>query len=183
MLGLAPSRTPICWPRWSGCPIPRKTRGPRHRLVTVLASRRSWPAPAPTSPSRNGPTTCRPPAGSGWAWAAVRRVSPRSAASRRIVDLDALDTALSGWLTARLPAPPAARPGPARPVVRMIAVDGKTAPGCPPRRGQGGPSAGGVRAHPRRRARSNRGRREDQRDHRVRNPARPDRPARCAGHR
>jgi hypothetical protein len=62
------------------------------------------------------------------------RRGPSETTIRRIlqtVDLDALDAALSGWLTVRLPVPaPPARPGPARPITRMIAVDGKTARGA-----------------------------------------------------
>lgn len=115
---------------------PRKARGRRHRLVTVLAlsvaavlaGARSYVAIAEWA--HDLPATARLRLGMG-------RRAPSETTIRRIlqaVDLDALDTALSGWLSARLPAPPPTPSGPARPVVRMIAVDGKTARGA--RRGE-----------------------------------------------
>lgn len=117
-------------------PDPRKARGRRHRLVTVLAlsvaavlaGARSYVAIAEWP--HDLPAAARFRLGMG-------RCASSESTIRRIlqsVDLDALDTALSGWLTARLPAPPPARPGQTRPVVRMIAVDGKTARGA--RRGE-----------------------------------------------
>lgn len=117
----------------AGVPDPRKARGCRHRLVTVLAlsvaavlaGARSYTAIAEWA--QDLPATARLRLGMG-------RRTPSESTIRRILqalDLDALDTALAGWLTARLPVTaPVARSVSARPIARMIAIDGKTARGA-----------------------------------------------------
>jgi hypothetical protein len=106
-------------------PDPRKARGCRHRLVTVLAigvcavlaGARSYVAIAEWA--HDLPVSARLRLGLG-------RRAPSESTIRRIlqaVDLDALDVAVSGWLAARRPDPSPGR-------VRMIAVDGKTARGA-----------------------------------------------------
>ena len=118
-------------------PDPRGTCGRRHRLVTVLAlsvaavlaGARSYVAIAEWA--HDLPASARLRLGMG-------RCAPSESTIRRIlriVELDALDTALSGWLTTRLPEPASAPPGPARPIAGMIAIDGKTARGA--RRAEG----------------------------------------------
>lgn len=118
-------------------PDPRKARGRRHRLVTVLAlsvaavlaGARSYVAIAEWA--HDLPASARLRLGMG-------RCAPSESTIRRIlriVELDALDTALAGWLTTRLPEPPSAPPGPVRPIAGMIAIDGKTARGA--RRAEG----------------------------------------------
>ncbi|MCA1836850.1 MAG: ISAs1 family transposase [Actinobacteria bacterium] len=108
-------------------PDPRKARGRRHRLVTVLAlsvaavlaGARSYVAIAEWA--HDLPVSARVRLGIG-------RRAPSESTIRRIlqaVDLDALDAALSGWVAARLPTPL-----PSRPITRVIAVDGKTARGA-----------------------------------------------------
>lgn len=107
-------------------PFPRGTRGRRHRLVTVLAlslaavlaGARSYVAIAEWAHDLLASARLR---------LGMGRRTPSASRIRRIlsaVDLDALDTALSGRLTAWLPAPPPAQ-GPARQIAPMIAVDGK----------------------------------------------------------
>jgi predicted transposase YbfD/YdcC len=109
----------------AGVPDPRKARGRRHRLVTVLAvsvcavlaGARSYVAIAEWA--LDLPVSARLRLGLG-------RRAPSESTLRRIlqaVDLDALDAALSGWLVDRLPAPPPGR-------MRAVAVDGKTARGA-----------------------------------------------------
>lgn len=106
-------------------PDPRQRRGCRHRLVTVLAigvcavlaGARSYVAIAEWA--HDLPVTARLRLGIG-------RTAPSESAIRRIlqkVDPVALDAAVCGWLTARLPDPPPGR-------MRVIAVDGKTARGA-----------------------------------------------------
>jgi predicted transposase YbfD/YdcC len=106
-------------------PDPRKTRGCRHRLVTVLAvsvcavlaGARSYVAIAEWA--HDLPTSARLRLG-------IRRRAPSESTIRRIlqtVDLAALDTTLSSWLGTRLPDPPPGR-------MRVVAVDGKTARGA-----------------------------------------------------
>jgi len=106
-------------------PDPRKTRGRRHRLVTVLAvsvcavlaGARSYVAIAEWA--HDLPVSARLRLGIG-------RRAPSESTIRRIlqaVDLDAFDVALSGWLADRLP-----EPAPGR--LRVVAVDGKTARGA-----------------------------------------------------
>jgi predicted transposase YbfD/YdcC len=106
-------------------PDPRKARGCRHRLVTVLAigvcavlaGARSYVAIAEWA--QDLPVSARLRLGLG-------RRAPSESTIRRIlqaVDLDALDVAVSGWLAVRRPNPP---PG----GMRVIAVDGKTARGA-----------------------------------------------------
>lgn len=113
-------------------PDPRKARGRRYRLVTVLgiavaavlAGARSWVAVAEWA--RDLPVTARLRLGIG-------RCAPSEATIRRIlqlVDQSSLDAALSGWLAVRLPGPSAGG-------MRRIAVDGKTARGS---RGGDGPA-------------------------------------------
>jgi predicted transposase YbfD/YdcC len=114
-------------------PDPRKARGCRHRLVTVLAvsvaavlaGARSYVAIAEWA--HDLPVSARFRLG-------IARYAPSESTIRRIlqtVDLDALATALSAWLAARLPdPPPAGRGGMSAPIARMIAVDGKTARGA-----------------------------------------------------
>jgi predicted transposase YbfD/YdcC len=114
-------------------PDPRKARGSRHRLVTVLAvsvaavlaGARSYVAIAEWA--HDLPVTARFRLGIG-------RRAPSESTIRRIlqaVDLKALDSALSAWLFARLPDPPASPQGAmSAPITRMIAVDGKTARGA-----------------------------------------------------
>lgn len=110
-------------------PDPRHRRGRRHRLVTVLAvsvaavlaGARSYVAIAEWA--HDLPVSARVRLGIG-------RGAPCESTIRRIlqsVDLDALDTVLSAWLAARLPAPPVRRPGS---IARVVAVDGKTARGA-----------------------------------------------------
>jgi predicted transposase YbfD/YdcC len=106
-------------------PDPRKARGRRHRLVTVLAigvcavlaGARSYVAIAEWA--HDLPVSARLRLGIG-------RRAPSESAIRRIlqaIDLDAFDAAVSGWLAAR-------RPDPACGPMRMVAVDGKTARGA-----------------------------------------------------
>ena len=106
-------------------PDPRKTRGRRHRLVTVLAvsvcavlaGARSYVAIAEWA--HDLPVSVRLRLGIG-------RRAPSESTIRRIpqaVDLDSLDAALSSWLFSRVPP---ARPG----RMRVVAVDGKTARGA-----------------------------------------------------
>jgi predicted transposase YbfD/YdcC len=106
-------------------PDHRKARGCRHRLVTVLAvsvcavlaGARSYVAIAEWA--HDLPVSARLRLGIG-------RRAPSESTIRRIlqaVDLDAFDTALSGWLTHRLPDPPPGR-------MRVVALDGKTARGA-----------------------------------------------------
>lgn len=106
-------------------PDPRKARGCRHRLVTVLAvsvcavlaGARSYVAIAEWA--HDLPVSVRLRLGIG-------RRDPSESTIRRIlqrVDLDALDAVLSSWLAARLPRP---QPG----GMRAVAVDGKTARGA-----------------------------------------------------
>jgi predicted transposase YbfD/YdcC len=109
----------------AGVPDPRKARGCRHRLVTVLAvsvcavlaGARSFVAIAEWA--HDLPVSARVRLGIG-------RRAPSESTIRRIlqaVDLDALDAALSGWLADQLPDPPSGR-------MRVVAVDGKTARGA-----------------------------------------------------
>ena len=109
----------------SAVPDPRKARGCRHRLVTVLAvsvaavlaGACSYVAIAEWA--QDLPVSARLRLGIG-------RRAPSEATIRRVlraVDLDALDAVLSAWLAAWLPDPPPGRP-------RVIAVDGKTARGA-----------------------------------------------------
>jgi hypothetical protein len=106
-------------------PDPRKARGRRHRLVTVLAigvcavlaGARSYVAIAEWA--HDLPVSARLRLGIG-------RRAPSESAIRRILqalDLDAFDAAVSGWLAAR-------RPDPVSGPMRMVAVDGKTARGA-----------------------------------------------------
>jgi predicted transposase YbfD/YdcC len=106
-------------------PDPRKTRGRRHRLVTVLAvsvcavlaGARSYVAIAEWA--HDLPVSVRLRLGIG-------RRAPSESTIRRIlqaVDLDSLDAALSSWLSSRVPP---SRPG----RMRVVAVDGKTARGA-----------------------------------------------------
>jgi predicted transposase YbfD/YdcC len=106
-------------------PDPRKTRGRRHRLVTVLAvsvcavlaGARFYVAIAEWA--HDLPVSVRLRLGIG-------RRAPSESTIRRIlqaVDLDSLDAALSSWLSSRVPP---ARPG----RMRVVAVDGKTARGA-----------------------------------------------------
>ena len=106
-------------------PDPRKARGRRHRLVTVLAigvcavlaGARSYVAIAEWA--HDLPVSARLRLGIG-------RRAPNESTIRRIlqkIDLDALDATVSGWLAARRPDPP---PG----QMRVVAVDGKTARGA-----------------------------------------------------
>lgn len=106
-------------------PDPRKARGCRHRLVTVLAigvcavlaGARSYVAIAEWA--QDLPVSARLRLGLG-------RAAPSESTIRRIlqtVDLDALDAAVSSWLAARLPDPPSGR-------MRVVAVDGKTVRGA-----------------------------------------------------
>jgi predicted transposase YbfD/YdcC len=106
-------------------PDPRKARGRRHRLVTVLtvsvcavlAGACSYVAIAEWA--QDLPVSARLRLGVG-------RTAPSESAIRRIlqkIDLDALDAAVSGWLAAR-------RPDPAPGEMRVVAVDGKTARGA-----------------------------------------------------
>lgn len=116
----------------AGVPDPRKARGRRHRLVTVLALSLAAVLAGARSYTAIAEWAHDLPAGARLRLGMGRR-TPCESTIRRVlqtVDLDALDTALSGWLIARLPAPPSARPGPARPITRMIAIDGKTARGA-----------------------------------------------------
>jgi predicted transposase YbfD/YdcC len=109
----------------AGVPDPRKARGCRHRLVTVLAigvcavlaGARSYVAIAEWA--HDLPVSARLRLGIG-------RRTPSESTLRRVlqaVDLDALDVALSSWLANRLPDPPPGR-------MRVVAVDGKTARGA-----------------------------------------------------
>ena len=106
-------------------PDPRKARGCRHRLVSVLAigvcavlaGARSYVAIAEWA--QDLPVSARLRLG-------LERRAPSESTIRRIlqaVDLDALDLALSGWLAVRRPDPPTGR-------MPMVAVDGKTARGA-----------------------------------------------------
>ena len=109
----------------AGMPDPRKARGRRHRLVTVLAvsvcavlaGARSYVAIAEWA--HDLPTSARLRLGIG-------RRAPSESTVRRIlqaVDLDALDVVVSVWLAGR-------RPDPTPGGMRVIAVDGKTARGA-----------------------------------------------------
>ena len=111
--------------RLAGVPDPRKARGCRHRLVTVLAvsvcavlaGARSFVAIAEWA--HDLPVSARVRLGIG-------RRAPSESTIRRIlqkIDLDALDATVSGWLAARRPDPP---PG----QMRVVAVDGKPARGA-----------------------------------------------------
>ena len=110
-------------------PDPREARGRRHRLVTVLgiavaavlAGARCYVAIAEWA--HDLPVTARLRLG-------ICRRAPSESTIRRIlqaVDPEALDTALSSWLAARIPQPPPSRPGS---VARVVAVDGKSARGA-----------------------------------------------------
>jgi len=106
-------------------PDPRKARGCRHQLVTVLAvsvcavlaGARSYVSIAEWA--HDLPVSARLRLGIG------RQASSESTIRRILqrVDSDALDAALSGWLAARIPPP---QPG----GMRVVAVDGKTARGA-----------------------------------------------------
>jgi predicted transposase YbfD/YdcC len=109
----------------AGVPDPRKVRGCRHRLVTVLAvsvcavlaGARSYVAIAEWA--HDLPVSARLRLGIG-------RRAPSESTIRRIlqaVDLDAVDATLSGWLADRSPDLPPGR-------MRVVAVDGKTARGA-----------------------------------------------------
>jgi hypothetical protein len=109
----------------AGVPDPRKARGCRHRLVTVLAigvcavlaGARSYLAIAEWA--HDLPVSARLRLGIG-------RRAPSESTIRRIlqrVDLDALDATLSSWLASRVPPPQPGR-------MRVVAVDGKTARGA-----------------------------------------------------
>jgi predicted transposase YbfD/YdcC len=109
----------------AGVPDPRKARGCRHRLITVLAvsvcavlaGARSYVAIAEWA--HDLPVGARLRLGIG-------RQAPSESTIRRLlqaVDIDALDAALSSWLAMRLPDPPSGR-------MRVVAVDGKTARGA-----------------------------------------------------
>lgn len=119
----------------SAVPDPRKARGVRHRLVTVLAAAvcavlagaRSYVAIAEWA--QDLPVSVRLRLGIG-------RRAPSESTFRRVLrclDAQALDQIVSGWLAERA----ARQPVDGRPVgevgIRAIAVDGKTA------RGAGGP--------------------------------------------
>jgi hypothetical protein len=147
-------------------PDPRHRRVRRHQLVTVLAlsvatvlaGARSYVAIAEWA--HDLPVSALVRLGVG-------RRSPSESTIRRIlalVDLDALDTVLSAWLATLLPTSPTGRPGS---ICRVVAVDGKTAPGAPTgRRCICWP--GHVRPGQRCRARPDRGGAQVQRGHRVR---------------
>ena len=115
---------------------PRKSRGVRHRLVTVLAAAvcavlagaRSYVVIAEWAADL--PASVRLRLGIG-------RGAPSEATFRRVlqlVDDDELDAAVSGWLARRLVGPGGTGPGGTGPggtgPVRAIAVDGKTARGA-----------------------------------------------------
>jgi predicted transposase YbfD/YdcC len=117
-------------------PDPRKSRGVRHRLVTVLAAgvcavlagARSYVAIAEWA--HDLPVSVRLRLGMG-------RAMPSESTLRRVlqgVDADELDTAVSGWLARRVAAAPSADHASSGPAssgpVRAIAVDGKTARGA-----------------------------------------------------
>jgi predicted transposase YbfD/YdcC len=110
---------------------PRKSRGVRHRLVTVLAAAvcavlagaRSYAVIAEWA--HDLPVSVRLRLGMG-------RRAPSESTLRRVlqrVDADELDTAVSGWLARRLARPASTGPASTGPV-RAIAVDGKTARGA-----------------------------------------------------
>src|SRR3954463_2096950 len=124
---------------------PRKSRGVRHRLVTVLAAAvcavlagaRSYVAIAEWA--HDLPISVRLRRGMG-------RATPSESTLRRVlqrVDADELDTAVSGWLARRVATPSANQPSANQPSsapassapassgpVRAIAVDGKTVRGA-----------------------------------------------------
>jgi predicted transposase YbfD/YdcC len=117
-------------------PDPRKSRGVRHRLVTVLAAAacavlagaRSYVVIAEWA--HDLPVSVRLRLGMG-------RATPSESTFRRIlqrVDADELDTAVSGWLARRVTAAPSAGQASSAPAssgpVRAIALDGKTARGA-----------------------------------------------------
>src|SRR3954464_12369393 len=113
------------WAALAAVPDPRKARGRRHRLVTVLAigvcavlaGARSYVAIAEWA--HDLPVSARLRLGLG-------RRAPSESTIRRIlqaVDLDAVDATLSGWLADRSPDLPPGR-------MRVVAVDGKTARGA-----------------------------------------------------
>jgi predicted transposase YbfD/YdcC len=119
----------------AGVTDPRKSRGVRHRLVTVLAAAvcavlagaRTYVAIAEWA--HDLPITVRVRLGMG-------RRAPSESTIRRIsraLDADELDRAVSAWLTARAADTRACSAGEP---VRSIAVDGKTARGARQRDGQ-----------------------------------------------
>ena len=184
-------------------PDPRRRRGVRHRMVSVLsvavcavlAGARSFTAIAEWAADL--PPVVRRELGVG-------RSIPSESAIRRLlrtVDPDALDQALSGWLQERsraaavAAAPSAAGSSAAAPSAAgsvrvaaapgraVIAVDGKSARGARGARGSSHAPTGRVRPGQWRGAGSVRGRGQDQREHRVRPAARPPRTGERGGHR
>lgn len=110
---------------------PRKSRGVRHQLITVLAAAvcavlagaRSYVAISEWA--HDLPVSVRLRLGMG-------RRAPSESTMRRLlqrVDPDELDIAVSGWLARRAAAETSTRPSRTGPV-RAIAVDGKTARGA-----------------------------------------------------
>ena len=113
-------------------PDPRKARGVRHRLVTVLAAAvcavlagaRSYVAIAEWA--HDLPVSVRLRLGIG-------RRAPSESTFRRVllcVDAQALDQIVSGWLTERTASQPAGDQPVGAGGIRAIAVDGKTARGA-----------------------------------------------------
>ena len=116
----------------SAVPDPRKARGVRHRLVTVLAAAvcavlagaRSYVAIAEWA--QDLPVSVRLRLGIG-------RRAPSESTFRRVlrcVDAQALDQIVSGWLAQRAARQPAGGPPVGEVGIRAIAVDGKTARGA-----------------------------------------------------
>ena len=116
---------------------PRKSRGVRHRLLTVLAAgvcavlagARSYVMIAESA--HDLPVSVRLRLGMG-------RCAPSESTIRRIlqrVDPDELDTAVSGWLARRVTGPSSAGPSSTGGPVRAVALDGKSARGS--RSGEG----------------------------------------------
>ena len=91
----------------AGVPDPRKERGCRHRLVTVLAVGVCGAGRRPlVSRSPSGPTICRCRSGCGWGSGGGRRVSPRSVGScRRLISTRWMPRCPGGWSTRTHPPP------------------------------------------------------------------------------
>jgi hypothetical protein len=142
----------------SAVPDPRRARGRRHSLQSilflavgaVLAGARSYTAIAQWAAHAEAPVT-------------VCRVSPHAATFARVlaaVEVSLLQQVLTGWVLARRAGAQRAQVGAAHPRAEdrtVLAFDGKTLRVRPPRRRRAGQAGRGVRPHARAGARPGRG--------------------------
>ena len=116
----------VVWQVLDTLPDPRRARGRRHALATVIALALGAVLAGATSLAAIGDWVRDVPR---WSWSRWRisRRPPAVSTIRRVllgVDPDVLDAVLHAWLAAH--EPPAARTD----VIRAVAVDGKTARGA-----------------------------------------------------